>query len=83
MGGLFWGGKKGGTSLFLLTKRPPFLIFPSTEIKDLLGRHVSQGYPGSNDKTHLFTKVITARAENLSFYVFQNYQENIFSELDF
>ena len=41
------------------------------------------GYPGSNDKTHLFTKVITARADNLSLHIFQNYHENIFSELNF
>ena len=40
-------------------------------------------YPGSNDKAHLFTEVITARAGNLSLYIFQNYHENIFSELDF
>lgn len=66
---------------FWLTKKPPFLLYQDEDI--WLLRQVYQAYQGSNDKTHLFTRVLTARAGNLALDIFQNYHENIFSELDF
>ena len=79
---LFWDGEsKAVLLLFLLTKK---LFFLTYQDKDILAMETCLlVYPGSNDKAHLFTEVITARAGNLSLYIFQNYHENIFSESDF
>ena len=63
--------------LLLLTKKLSFLMYQD---KDSLATETRLlVYPGSNDKAHLFTDVITARAGNLSLHIFQNYHENIFS----
>lgn len=78
---LGWIERRAELVLFLLTKKLLFLMYQD---KDILATDTGLlGYPGNNDKTHLFTKVITARAGNLSLHIFQNYHENIFSELNF
>lgn len=71
--------KEGRTSLFLLTKKPPFL----TKIEMFGYWNIFTRLPREVMTRLICLPVITARAGNLSLHSFQNYHENIFSELDF
>lgn len=60
--------RKAENLLFLLPKKSPFLRYQDKDI--WLLRHSYLGYPGYNDKTHLFTRVLPG----LLICTFQNYQ---------